>query len=189
MMTRLLRRHWLIVLAGFVVTATAVPAELQSGANVYVLPMRSGFHLFLASRLTQANLLTVVTDASLADYILTDSIGEAFEQSMEELYPKPKPEAPAKAKEDEKKESGGISSMVDAYSTSVRRPSTISRSDGTYFLVDRHSRIVVWSTFFNHRDTRSQSMDKDAAQMVKRLRKYLKELSATTSPQPENAAP
>ena len=79
--------------------------------------------------------------------------------------------------------------MVDAYSTSVRRPSTISRSDGTYFLVDRHSRIVVWSTFFNHRDTRSQSMDKDAAQMVKRLRKYLKELSATTSPQPENAAP
>lgn len=188
-MTRLLRRHWLIALAGFVVTATAAPAELQSGANVYVLPMRSGFHLFLASQLAQANVLTVVTDASLADYILTDSIGGAFEQSMEELYPKPKPEEPAKARQDDKKESGGISSMVDAYSTSVRRPSTFSRSDGTYFLVDRHSRIVVWSTFFNHRDTRNQAMDKDAAQMVKRLKKHLKAASGTASTHAESATP
>lgn len=187
MMTRLLRRYWIVTLAALCVTAAALPAELQSGASVYVLPMRSGFNLYLASQLTQSNALTVVTDAPLADFILTDSIGAAFEQSMEELYPKPKPEEPVKAKEEDKKEedkkgSGGLSSMVDAYSASIRRPSTFSRSDGTYFLVDRHSRIVIWSTFFNHRDTRNEAMNKDAAQMVKRLKKFLKSASATAAP-------
>lgn len=177
MMTRLLRRHSILALVALFVTTIGTSAELQSGASVYVLPMRSGFNLFLASQLTQSNVLTVVTDASLAEYVLTDSVGVAFEQSMDELYPKPKPEPPAKEIDEKKKDGSGMSSMVDAYSTSVRRPSTFSRSDGTYFLVDRHSRIVVWSTFFNHRDTRNEAMDKDASQVVKRLKKALTALS------------
>lgn len=181
-MTRLLRRHWIVALGALCITSIAIPAELQSGACVYVLPMRSGFNLYLASQLTQTNSLAVVTDAALADYILTDSIGAAFEQSMDELYPKPKPEEPAKAKDEEKKESGGMSTMVDAYSTQVRRPATFSRADGTYFLVDRHSRIVVWSTFLNHRDTRNEAMDKDATQVVKRLKKFLKASNAAGTP-------
>lgn len=181
-MTRLLRRYWIVMLAALCVSAAAIPAELQSGASVYVLPMRSGFNLFLASQLTQSNVLTVVTEAPLADYILTDSIGAAFEQSMDDLYPKPKPEEPVKTKEEDKKEGGAMSSLVDAYSNTIRRPSTFSRADGTYFLVDRHSRIVVWSTFFNHRDTRNEAMNKDASQMVKRLKKFLKAQGAPDTP-------
>ncbi|MDZ7638844.1 MAG: hypothetical protein U5J83_11455 [Bryobacterales bacterium] len=179
MTTRLVCRHSIIALALLCFASLAIPAELQSGANVYLLSMRSGFNLFLANQLTQSSVLTVVTDPAMAEYILTDSVGEAFEQSMEALYPKPKPEEakPEHAetpKEETKKESGGMGSMVDAYSTTVRRPSAFSRADGTYFLVDRHNRVVVWSTFLNHRDTRNEAMNKDAARVVKRLKEFMK---------------
>lgn len=170
-----------MALGALCLTGLAVSAELESGANVYVLPMRSGFNLFLASQLTRSNVLTVVTDPALADLILTDSVGAAFEQSMDELYPKPKPEV-EKEEAATKKDGGGVSSMADAYATAVHRPSVFSRSDGTYFLVDRQSRVVVWSAFLSHRNTRNVTLDKDASEIVKRLGKHLKTTSAAAAP-------
>lgn len=170
-----------MALVAFWVTSMAGGAELESGANVYVLPMRSGFNLFLASQLTRSNALTVVTDPALADLVLTDSVGASFEQSMGELYPKPKPESAAKDADTTKKDSGTVASMADAYATAGARPSGFSRSDGTYFLVNRQSNVVVWSTFLSHRDTRNVTLNKDAHEIVKRLKKHLKTSSATAA--------
>lgn len=181
MMTRVLRRHWIagMLLAGL--SASARPAELVSGANVYILPMRYGFDLFLANQITQSGLFTVVTDASLAEYILTDSVGAGFEQAMENLYPKPKPEEEEPKPEGENRP-GSAGAIVQAYSTSVPRASSFSRSDGTYFLVQRHGRAVAWSTFLNHRDTRNEALNKDAGQVVKRLKAFLKQSSSASTP-------
>lgn len=187
MMIRVLRRHLIIGMLLVGLGASARPAELTSGASVYLLSMRYGFDLFLANQLTQAGLLTVVTDPALAEYVLSDSVGAGFEQSMDTLYPKPKEEEP-KAEDSAEKDAkeGSAESIVQAYSSATPRASSFSRSDGTYFLVNRHSRAVVWSTFVNHRDTRNQAMNKDAAQLVKRLKIFMKKSAAEAAPAASN---
>lgn len=187
MMIRVLRRHLIagILLLGLCVSGR--PAELSSGASVYLLSMRYGFDLFLANQLTQSGLFTVVTDPALAEYVLSDSVGAGFEQSMDNLYPKPKEEEAEPEEKPEKDEKGGSASgIVQAYSSAVPRASSFSRSDGTYFLVNRHSRAVVWSTFVNHRDTRNLAMNKDAGQLVKRLKEFMKKSAPAATPAASN---
>lgn len=183
MMTRLLRRDLVLGLALLSLTVFAAPVEPEPGANVYILQMRSGFDLYLASQLTQMGALTVVTDPTLAQYVLSDSVGKGFEDAMEALYPKPKPEEPdEKADDDSKKDGAG--SMVDAYANTTRRTSSFARGEGNLFLVNRENSIVVWSTFLDRRDARSDAMNKDATQVVKRLLKFMKQSIAAASAAP-----
>src|SRR6266511_315752 len=76
-----------------------VTRTLLEVKKVYMFPMRGGFDQMLANHLTSRKTFEVVTDSKLADAVITDNIGEAFQARMRELYaPKPKPvEKAAKA--------------------------------------------------------------------------------------------
>ena len=69
--------------------------------------------------------MRVVTDAKLADTVLTDRLGDAFEQKMDEIHPK-----------DDKKSD-----------TSTHNVFRASKGRGTVFLVDAKSRTVLWSDY------------------------------------------
>ena len=56
--------------------------------TVYVLPMAGGLDQYLAEWLTRDHVMQVVTDPKIADVVLTDRLGEAFEQKMAEIRPK-----------------------------------------------------------------------------------------------------
>jgi hypothetical protein len=50
--------------------------------------------------------------------------------------------------------------------------------------VNRENSVVVWSTFLDRRDARNDAMNKDAAQVVKRLLKFMKQSIAAASANP-----
>ena len=79
-------------------------ADLAGVRTVYVLPMSRGMDQYLANRLANERLFTVVTDPKLADAVLTDHIGESFESQMEALFPPPPAEVPVKKDAKDKKE-------------------------------------------------------------------------------------
>ena len=66
-------------------------ADLTSVRSVYILPMRNGLDQYLANRLTNSGVFRIVTDPTLADAVLTDHIGAAFESQLEDMSPKPEP--------------------------------------------------------------------------------------------------
>src|ERR1700728_2941452 len=67
----------------------AITAFGQSAARtVYVLPMAGGLDQFLAQWLTRDHVMQVVADPKIADVVLTDRLGEAFEQKLAEIHPK-----------------------------------------------------------------------------------------------------
>ena len=101
-------------------------AYAQPPRTVYLLPMSGGLDQYLAAQLTHDHVLQVVADPKLADAVLTDHLGEAFEQTMAKLHPRDDEED---APENE------------------HRPFHSSGSKGTLFLVDTKSRQVIWSDF------------------------------------------
>ena len=68
----------------------------QDVQSVYILRMGNGLDQYLANHLTREKLMRVVTDPKLADFILTDRLGDTFQAKYDELYPveKPKVEKP-----------------------------------------------------------------------------------------------
>ncbi len=149
-----------------------VPPQLAGVQTVYILPMGSGMDQFLASRLTAMHVVQVAADPQIADAIFTDHLGESFERRLEDLYPKPKP-APAVDEDkdaadkdtDKDKDEDAKTTDKDAVKEPVERPSvaranalateekstapisTFGRGRGTFFLVDRKTRNVLWSTY------------------------------------------
>jgi Ni,Fe-hydrogenase III small subunit len=101
-------------------------ADVKSVKTVYVMPMANGLDQYLAARLAAGSLMQVVTDPQKADAVITDHVGEAFEKSMDELY-------------------GAVPAAKDAGSAAFARVGGGVRSRGTYFLVSRATRDVVWS--------------------------------------------
>jgi hypothetical protein len=108
--------------------------------------------------LTASGVLQVVTDPQRADAILTDRIGVNFEQSLEELYAPPKPEA-------EKREDS-------TYQRPAMQP--LSRGKGNIFLVDRKTHTVIWSTFAEAKSSQASDMTRLADQITERLAKARK---------------
>ena len=64
-------------------------ADLAGVKTVYVMPMSRGLDQYLASRLTADHVFQIVTDPKLADAVLTDRIGEAFQIQLESFSPDP----------------------------------------------------------------------------------------------------
>ena len=60
--------------------ASASAGDFRSVKTVYLLPMANGLDQYLASRLTSESVFQVVTDPKKADAVLTDHVGEGFEQ-------------------------------------------------------------------------------------------------------------
>src|SRR5579864_7116417 len=81
--------------------ALSCAADLANVHSVYLLSMSHGLDQYLANRLTSDHVFRIVTDPKLADAVLTDHIGEAFEAQLETMFPKPEaPKPPATAPKD-----------------------------------------------------------------------------------------
>jgi hypothetical protein len=163
-----------VLLSGFLGVAfgAAQNARLAKVGSVYVLPMANGFDQYLANRITNAGVFQVVADPKLADAILTDQLGEAFERKLAAFYP-PAAAAAAKAEKTEKAEenAAGFSGLKDSTTPPV---SSFSRGKGTLFLVDGRGRAVLWSIYEKPKNTTPDQLDRTAEQIVTTLKKELK---------------
>lgn len=158
--------------------AVAGGQELTQVKNVYILPMGNGFDQFLANALTRRGLVQVVTDPAKADAIFTDRLGKGFEQKMGELYPEPKvEEAPKTAKEKDAKDAkdadekgeDAMPGRFDVKNTLPERTSNFGRGRGTYFLVNRATRNVVWSVYEKPSTTRPDDLNDTARDVAGEL--------------------
>jgi hypothetical protein len=139
-----------------VAAATAVfvcATEVAEYKTVYLLPMSSGLDQFLAIKLTSASVIQVVTDPQKADAVLTDHIGEAFEDKLDELYGQ-------KPKGDDKNSVNGSP-----------RVSSASRGRGAIFLLDRRTRNIIWSTYVKPKSSTPDEMNHVAGEIASRLEK------------------
>ncbi len=137
-------------------SAGLLPGEFASVQTVYVMPMAGGLDQFVAERLTRDKVLRVVTDPKQADAVLTDRLGEAFEQRMGELFPgEPKPKVEGEKQKDER----------------PQRAFSPGRGRGTIFLVDAKSRHVLWSAYEKPRQGTSDELNRTAGRIVQRLKK------------------
>jgi hypothetical protein len=128
----------------------AITAFGQSAPRtVYVMPMAGGLDQFLAQWLTSEHVMQVVADPKIADVVLTDRLGEAFEQKMAEIHPK-----------DDKKPD----------STATHNTFRSSKGRGTMFLVDAKSRQVLWSDYEKVPGSISNnSLNREAERIAKKL--------------------
>jgi hypothetical protein len=135
---------------------------LRQIQRVYLLPMANSLDQHLAERLTARGLVEVVTDPQRADAILTDNIGAGFEQKLEELYP---PAEKAESEDDRKQ---------DPFGKPMQRTGSLSRTRGTVFVVDRASRVVLWSVYRPVRGSRPEDTNRRADDIAGRLEKALR---------------
>ncbi|HYL37752.1 MAG TPA: hypothetical protein VEV17_17690 [Bryobacteraceae bacterium] len=159
----------------------AVSPRLKQVNTVYILAMTGGMDQYLANRLTALGVFQVVTDPQTADAILTDRLGEPFEAKFKELYPPPAPSkeqhtdeakdaAKDEAKDEAKDPAGGRSIAMGLGGGAARLSSSFNRGKGTFFLVDRKSRIVLWSVYQPPKDSTPGELSKTAARVVKHLK-------------------
>lgn len=157
---------------------------------MYMLPMANGMDQYLANRLTNLHAVQVVTDPQRADAILTDRLGPAFEDRLQELYPPPAEEkeeaeskeaakGPAKdaAKDDTKeKDQEKPEAPPPAFGDTANKLAkvgsmgSIGRAKGTIFLVDVKSRQVLWSIYQRPKDTTPHQLDRTAVHIVNQLK-------------------
>ncbi len=131
--------------------------DVSAIKTVYLLPMAGGLDQYLANRLTTSGAFQVVTDPQKADAIFTDRLGSSFEEQFNNLFT-PKKVSDGKLEND----------------TSAPVGQSVSRAKGSVFLVDRNSRVVVWSTYVVAKSTRPNDVNDAAAKIVSELDKSRK---------------
>lgn len=149
--------------------------------KVYLLSMGSGLDQYLAGRLTEEGVVTVVTDPKMADAVLTDRLGEAFERRYQELFVPPPPPPPP-AQEDESDDSPRSRTELRQktpeelreMSAAPPRNSTFGRSKGTVFLVGIPGKQVLWSMYALPHSTSPSDLNRLADKIADRLRDRLK---------------
>ena len=163
------------MLFGLIVSAVALAQSGQAPSpalaqvkTVYLLQMRHGFDQYLANELTQRGVLAVVADPKRADAFLTDGLGEGFEQKVDDLLPVPKPVAAQETSTDKKDKGIG-----DVYGDVKTPPSTLNAGHGNVFLVDAHTRVVLWSTYRRPKRYAPKEMKKTADQVTSDLNRTL----------------
>jgi hypothetical protein len=163
--------------------------------KVYILPMAHGLDQHIANRLTRDRVVEIVADASHADALLTDRLGGSLEYQLEKLHPTPK--APGEDADNESdKDSSDQADKPDKDKDDVKtadksdstakprvprlmpesgppRLSTFGGGRGTLFLVDAHSRAVLWSVYERPKRTSPDELDRTAKRVVDRLKKDL----------------
>lgn len=154
----------------------AADASLSMVRNIYLLPMAGSLDQYLANQLTRSGRYQVVTDPELADAVITDRLGQDFEQRLAELYPPPQPEATApkpsdKDADEEAEEERSTASLLGEAGSFAARSGSIARSRGNVFLVDRTSKRVIWSVYERPRNTRPDELNRIAGEVVGQLKK------------------
>ncbi len=175
-----MKRLWFLLCGSAVLLCGA---DLGSVKTVYVMPMARGFDQYLASRLASDHVFQIVTDPKLADAVLTDRIGEAFQIRLESFSPSPKeaePQEPEKpVKPESKDEKDATPKAVVAFTEPVNKlenpalTSSFGRGKGTIFLVEAKSREVIWSTFDPSKSNTVKELNRTASDIVSRLKKDL----------------
>ena len=151
-------KRFLMTLAVMLLPAGIFGADMSGVKTVYLLPMSSGLDQYLAVRLTTASVLQVVADPRNADAVLTDHIGQGFEDQLDEIYgAKPKGE-------DDKNGS----------TTEFARPVSGGRSRGAIFLVNRKTRDVLWSVYERPKGTAPADLNRTADRIGDKLAKAVK---------------
>ena len=174
----------------------AVNPRLEKVQSIYILPMGGGMDQFLANRITELGKMQVVTDPQIADTILTDRIGEPFEKKLDLLYGVRKKlgdVVKVEEDEDEKPEKTADSDDKSARDKAAKemkdkvakmkaesendqgvRVSSFGRGKGTFFLVDRGTRSVIWSIYEKPKSTTPDELNKTAEKVVNHLKHDLK---------------
>jgi hypothetical protein len=182
---------FLLLFAAPALWAAADPA-LNQVKTVYLMPMGNGLDQYLANEITEQRIFQIVTDPLLADAVLTDRIGQSFEQAFAQLYPPPPP-PPEKeeAKKDEKAdktekkaqkkdaEGSSIGAALADRPDAPQRVSSFSRGRGNVFIIDRKSKRVLWSEFRRPKNSRPEEVHQTAGKLVSRLEKDLSDLQKT----------
>jgi hypothetical protein len=180
-----------LFLAAVAVWAAADPAITQVKA-VYLMPMGNGLDQYLATELIRERVFDVVTDPALADAVLTDRIGPAFEQALAELYPpaEPPPAPPpepaaqkAAASPEKTAEKTPEKTLGEALADRPdvgRRISSFARSRGNVYLVDRRTKRVLWSEFRRPRNSRPEEVNRASDQIVDQLQQDLGKLRSAS---------
>ncbi|MDQ2947342.1 MAG: hypothetical protein M3Y27_15655, partial [Acidobacteriota bacterium] len=135
-------------------------------------PMGGGMDQYLANRLTRFGKMQVVADAQHADTILTDRLGEAFEKKLDELYPPPEVETAAEEKDTDEAATPAVG--VTLKDEQPMKRASFSRGRGNFFLVDRKSRNVLWSTYERPKNASPDEMNRTAERVVSNLKRDLK---------------
>jgi len=156
-------KQFILAAAAIAISMSATGAGLDDVKTVYVLPMSNGLDQYLAAQLTSGSVLQVVTDPQKADAVLTDHVGQSFEQSLADLY-NAKP--PASDKDAEKTDDTG--------NTFTRSGMQGQRSRGNVFLVNRKTHDVVWSFFEAPGDKTPNGMKRTAAKISGKLAQSIK---------------
>ena len=159
--------------------------SLSAVHTVYLLPMSQGLDQFLANRLTGGRVFQVVTNPKLADAIVTDRIGEAFEAKLADLTANPEPVASAAQKPAAQQSAGAEPNSPPSGSSPFVNPvnkladltvnSSFGRGKGMVFLVDPKSHRVLWSAYQPPKDSSSHQLDRAASDIVSRIKRDLKE--------------
>jgi hypothetical protein len=132
---------YLLTFAG----CAAAWSQMAAERTVYILPMAGGLDQYLAEQITRGHVMRVVADPKTADLVLTDRLGEGFEERMARIHPRTDEKAP------------------DA--TSIHREFRTGRIGGTVFLVDAASRQVVWSDY----EKPTRNLQREASRIAKKL--------------------
>jgi hypothetical protein len=132
-------------------------ADLAGVKTVYLMPMSGGLDQYLATQIANGGSIQVVTDPQKADAIFTDRIGANFEQSLQTMYG------------EKKKSDGKLSTASDDFAKPTSQPG--SRGKGSLFLVDRQSRVVLWSMFAQPKSTGAEEMNRLAIKIAEQLGK------------------
>src|SRR5580658_6805410 len=126
-----MKRFTLVVAFGL--TLRAEPAGLH---QVYVLPMAGGLDQYLADWITRDKVMQVVTDPKAADLVMTDRLGEAFEQKLAQIRPPAAmPDEKSADKKDEKADSKNIKSGGAGAPSDTPHSFQSTSARGTLFLV------------------------------------------------------
>ena len=150
--------------------------DLHKVHTVYLLSMSNSMDQYLANRLTTEGVFQVVTDPNLADAVLTDRLGVAFEERLKQLYPPPAPPPPPASEKGKDKDKDSKKDLSDALKTdeAVQRNIMGSRpARGNFFLVDRRTKQVVWSVYSPSKDTSARQLSITAVRVVEHLKKDL----------------
>ena len=156
-------KQFILAAAVLAISISAPAAGLDDVKTVYVLPMSNGLDQYLAAQLTSGAVLQVVTDPQKADAVLTDHVGQTFEQSLADLYSN-KPTTGDKAAE----------KTEDTGAPFARSGMQGQRGRGNIFLVNRKSHDVVWSFFEAPGDKTPHGMKRTAAKISAKLAQSIK---------------
>jgi len=151
-------KRFVMALALTLLPAGVFGADMSGVKTVYLLPMSSGLDQYLAVRLTTASVLQVVADPRNADAVLTDHIGQSFEDRLDEMYG-------AKPKSDDDK---------NGSTPEFARITSGARSRGAIFLVNRKTRDILWSAYEPPRGTAPADLNRTADRIAEKLAKAIK---------------